>query len=75
MLLMTSNNLNIFFYSIFFLKIAYYHRLVADVGNVFRAIDVDHDIRAVVISGNGRMFTAGLDCKYHNCKISRSHTN
>lgn len=37
---------------------------MTDVRNVFRAISVDKDIRAVVVSGSGRMFTAGLDCRF-----------
>ncbi|CAO3619295.1 unnamed protein product [Cunninghamella echinulata] len=35
--------------------------LIHNVGQAFRDIGADSDIRAVVVSGNGRMFTAGLD--------------
>jgi enoyl-CoA hydratase/carnithine racemase len=38
-------------------------RLIRDVQAVFRALADDRDIGAVVVSGSGRMFTAGLDCK------------
>lgn len=67
MLLMTSNYIFRTYFSIQILIVCI--RLVADVGSVFRDIDVDHEIRSVVLSGNGRMFTAGLDCNYHTCKI------
>lgn len=40
------------------------NRLVSDVRAAFREIDTDYDILAVVVSGSGRMFTAGLDCNY-----------
>ncbi|CAO3656733.1 unnamed protein product [Mucor hiemalis] len=36
-------------------------QLFDDVRAVFQAIDGDNNVRAVVISGSGRMFTAGLD--------------
>ncbi|CAO3688483.1 unnamed protein product [Umbelopsis vinacea] len=36
-------------------------RLVREVREIFRAIREDRDIRSVVVSGSGRMFTAGLD--------------
>lgn len=33
-----------------------------EIGRVFRAIQADPDCRAVVLSGNGRAFSAGADC-------------
>ncbi|KAI8340754.1 ClpP/crotonase-like domain-containing protein [Chlamydoabsidia padenii] len=35
--------------------------LIRDVRTVFQDLNKDRDIRAVVVSGSGRMFTAGLD--------------
>ncbi|KAI8082759.1 ClpP/crotonase-like domain-containing protein [Halteromyces radiatus] len=35
--------------------------LIDDVGNVFRAMSDDKDLSVIVVSGSGRMFTAGLD--------------
>ncbi|GAB5588103.1 hypothetical protein Unana1_03003 [Umbelopsis nana] len=35
--------------------------LVTEVGEIFRVIREDRDVRSVVLSGSGRMFTAGLD--------------
>lgn len=36
-------------------------RLIGDVLNVFRTISDDQDVRAIVLSGAGRLYTAGLD--------------
>lgn len=36
-------------------------RLIGDVLNVFRTISEDQDVRAIVLSGAGRLYTAGLD--------------
>jgi enoyl-CoA hydratase/carnithine racemase len=38
-------------------------RLVSDVRKAFQDISVDNSVFSVVVSGAGRMFTAGLDCK------------
>ncbi|KAI8350146.1 ClpP/crotonase-like domain-containing protein [Blakeslea trispora] len=45
---------------------AFNDQLIADVRNVFRQINADYDILVVVISGSGRMFTAGIDLKETN---------
>ncbi|KAG2216823.1 hypothetical protein INT45_003152 [Circinella minor] len=40
---------------------AFNERLVTDIGKCFTDIGADSDIRVIVLSGSGRMFTAGLD--------------
>ncbi|KAL0086620.1 ClpP/crotonase-like domain-containing protein [Phycomyces blakesleeanus] len=42
--------------------------LVKEVRSVFELLAVDQDIRAVVVSGSGRMFTAGLDLAENSLK-------
>ena len=39
------------------------HQFFQEIGDAFRALDRDTDIRAIVLSGNGKHFTAGLDLK------------
>ncbi|KAI9021565.1 ClpP/crotonase-like domain-containing protein [Phycomyces nitens] len=40
---------------------AFNDQMVKEVRSVFDALAIDQNIRAVVVSGSGRMFTAGLD--------------
>lgn len=42
--------------------------MIIDIGKIFQQISDDINVRCVILSSSGRMFTAGLDCK-HN-KIS-----
>ncbi|KAG1086840.1 hypothetical protein G6F42_020834 [Rhizopus arrhizus] len=44
---------------------AFNDQLVADVRKAFQDISVDNNVFSVVVSGSGRMFTAGLDCKVY----------
>ena len=37
------------------------NELWGEIGSVFRELDTDRDCRAIVLSGNGKMFCAGLD--------------
>ncbi|KAI7861886.1 ClpP/crotonase-like domain-containing protein [Spinellus fusiger] len=41
-------------------------RLIQDVRSVFEQVATDNDIRVVVVSGSGKMFTAGLDLNETN---------
>ena len=50
-------------YQISNINLYLYYRLVTDLGKCFTDIGTDSDVRAIVLSGSGRMFTAGLDCK------------
>ena len=38
-------------------------RMIRDLLQAFTDVGNDSNVRAVVLSGSGRMFTAGLDCK------------
>ncbi|KAI7877740.1 ClpP/crotonase [Lichtheimia hyalospora FSU 10163] len=40
---------------------AFNNQLISDVLDVFRTISDDQDVRAIVLSGAGRLYTAGLD--------------
>ncbi|CAO3587583.1 unnamed protein product [Absidia cylindrospora] len=47
-------------------------QLIDDVRNVFTALGNDTNVRAIVVSGSGRMFTAGLDLKNNTISASKS---
>lgn len=37
--------------------------MFGEIGSAFRALDADPSVRAIILSGNGKHFTAGLDLK------------
>lgn len=43
-------------------------RMVVDIRQLFTEIADDNNVLSIVISGAGRVFTAGLDCKLYKEK-------
>jgi enoyl-CoA hydratase len=43
---------------------AFDHQAFAELGDTFRALGADPEVRAILLSGRGRHFTAGLDLEY-----------
>lgn len=39
--------------------------MIIDIGKIFQQISDDNNVRCVILSSSGRMFTAGLDCKHN----------
>lgn len=49
---------------------AFHVAMWTEMHRIFQRIKIDGDVRVVVLSGNGRCFTAGLDCRYDHSRSS-----